>query len=766
MPLTLDQLSAAIGRSPVEIEKWKTEGAPSIDGAFDEFEVRVWAAKQKKGKLRKSSDADVLKKIQELIERGQLKRPDSPDRNNRKVDATRDRRARERDIGEVSAPKDPRRKDRARLSLLRFLEDYFPHRFPLAWSIDHLALIESIQGIIRHGGLRAIAMPRGSGKTTIIECAALWALLFAHRQSLMIVAATSSAARQILSNIQSELGFNDLLDEDFNEATLAIRALGGVSRRAESQTCMGQPTHLAWTKESVRLPVMAAGGGSVITISGITGAIRGTKVALADGTQVRPDLCIVDDFQTRESAKSVNQTASRLQVMRSDILGLAGPGVRVACLCACTIITKDDGAAQLLDRKLHPEWQGTTAKLMRSMPSPKSQALWDQYAEIYREDLSNDALPQEVKLLRATALYRKNRARMDEGADPGWPERKSEGEESAIQHAMNLLLTRGDDAFFAEYQNDPRDLATTEAPQLEAAPIAQRLNRIKPGVVPGHAQELVSFIDVGEGCLWWGVAGFGDAFRGDLVAYGAWPDPGRRIFAKIEQAGALSRAYPLGSMEATWNAALNALCGQLLDADWPTEDNDKKRVSLCLIDAGYGTSTDTVFSFCRTSQWKDRLMPSRGKGIGAKHRPMSDWPKEKGDKIGPDWRIRTNKARRQREVVLGVNYWKSFVAGRLAAPLGGSGCLMLPGENPQAHELISHHLTAEKRVRVSANGNTVDEWVWKVGQDNDLLDVVVGLHVAASIRGISTETGARTASPVERMSFAEMQRRARSKRTA
>lgn len=690
--------------------------------------------------------------------------PDTPSRTAYKAKHRRESRAEARDIGPVPPVQRPDLKESGRLDLLVFLRSYLSNRFPLPFSEDHLALIASIQGIILHGGLRALAMPRGSGKTTIVEGAALWALLYGHRRFLMIVAATSRAARLLMNSIRDELAFNDELAADFPEAVAAIRALGGVARRAEAQTSEGMPTHLVWTRDEVRLPATASGGGSVISIAGITGAIRGAKATLADGAQVRPDLCLVDDFQTRDSAKSPNQTANRLQILASDVLGLAGPGQRVACLCACTVIQRGDGAAQLLDRKAHPEWQGSTAQLMRSMPAKSAIALWDQYAEIYREDLAREDLPQESKLDRATRFYRQHRTKLDAGAVASWEARKSEGEESAIQHAMNLLLTRGEDAFWAEFQNAPRDLASSQTPQLEAAALATRINRVRPGIVPRGAVELTAAIDVGEGCLWWGVLATGEAFRGDLVAYGAWPDPGRRLFTKIEMRGALARAYPAETMEGTWHLAFTALASHILDRDWIDEDGIVRRVSLMLIDAGYGHSTDTVFEWAKRSPWKDRIYPSRGKGIGAKSSPMADWKKIPGDKLGPNWRITLNKARKSREVVMGVNYWKSFVAARLAAPAGGLGSLSFNGDRPADHELLAGHLTAEKRDTVSTNDRTIDEWRPKPGQDNDLLDVVVACHVAASIRGISFDTGSRVQADSPRVSLAERQRLARAKR--
>jgi hypothetical protein len=680
--------------------------------------------------------------------------------------AKANRRASERDIGPTPKVKNPARKSKLKFDLLGFLKGYLGHRYPLPFSSDHLDLIKSIQGIILHGGQRALAMPRGSGKTTILEGAMLWAQLYGHRRYLVIIAATGGKALEIMENLQHALAHNDELLDDFPEACHAVRKLGGVSQRTIGQTTEGLPTMLVWKSKEVKLPFTAAGGGSIIQITGITGAIRGAKVTLANGEDIRPDLCLIDDFQTRESAKSINQTDNRLQILRSDVLGLAGPGQAVACFCACTIIYRGDGAAQLLDRKNNPEWQGTTARMMVSMPSKKALIDWEKYTNIYHEDLGNDALPQEKKLFRCTKFYRDNRKAMDDGALAAWAERKLPGELSAIQHAMNLLITRKEEAFYAEYQNDPRGLEASEQPQLNPEQIVTRLNHIKPGIVSSSSTELVAFIDVGEGCLWWGLGAFSDGFRCDIPSYGAYPDPGRRMFSKREMEGALTRAHPTGSMEATWWAALTELCKKLLDEDHPDEQGNGRRVSLCLIDAGDGDATDTIFDFCKRSEWKDRLHPSRGKGIGAKTRPMADWPKEVGEKIGTDWRLRRNKARKHKEVLIGTNFWKSCVAARLKAPMGGPGCLTFAGDNPAAHELIAHHLCAERQQRVSTTERSVFEWTLKPGHDNDLLDVAVGLHVAASIRGISFAGVAPKEAVRKRgagKSFADRQREAREK---
>jgi phage terminase large subunit GpA-like protein len=147
---------------------------------------------------------------------------------------------------------------------------------------------------------------------------------------------------------------------------------------------------------------------------------------------------------------------------------------------------------------------------------------------------------------------------------------------------------------------------------------------------------------------------------------------------------------------------------------------------------------------------------------------MADWRREKGDRVGADWTIRWNKARRQKEIIFGTNFWKSLVASRLGLPAGSPGSLSFYGERPNLHELIANHLTAEMAVRVSTGERTVDEWQLKPGRDNDLFDTVVGCYVAASVRGVSTDASAGTAMAAKpkRVSMADLQRAAKARRVA
>ncbi len=107
----------------------------------------------------------------------------------------------------------------------RFCETYFPAAFSLPWSDDHLRVISRIQSAVLDGGLFALAMPRGSGKTTLCERAALWALLYGHRRFVVLVGATEAAAEVMLEHLKVELAFNDLLATDFRQVCYPIRRL-------------------------------------------------------------------------------------------------------------------------------------------------------------------------------------------------------------------------------------------------------------------------------------------------------------------------------------------------------------------------------------------------------------------------------------------------------------------------------------------------------------------------------------------------------------
>ena len=92
-----------------------------------------------------------------------------------------------RNIGEIPPVVNPERKAMACASFQGFCETYFPQTFHLPWSDDHLKVIAKIEKAVLEGGLFAMAMPRGSGKTTLCETACLWAILIGAREYVCLI---------------------------------------------------------------------------------------------------------------------------------------------------------------------------------------------------------------------------------------------------------------------------------------------------------------------------------------------------------------------------------------------------------------------------------------------------------------------------------------------------------------------------------------------------------------------------------------------------
>jgi hypothetical protein len=377
-----------------------------------------------------------------------------------------------RDIGELPPVVNPERKARCALDFQFFCESYFPRTFHLAWSADHIKVMQRIEQAVLRGGLFSMAMPRGSGKTTICECACIWAVLNGHREFVCLIGSDEGHAMDMLESIKMELDGNELLLADYPEVVFPIQALDGIANRCNGQLYQGNRTHIGWTAKEVVLPTMpgSIASGAIIKVAGITGRIRGMKYKRSDGKTVRPSLVVLDDPQTDESARSLSQCATRESILAGAILGLSGPGKKISGIMPCTVIRPGDMADNILSRDKHPEWNGERTRMVYEFPSDEK--LWTKYAELRAESLRSRG---DISL--ATQFYGSNRLAMDLGSRIAWPERYNHDELSAIQHAMNLKL-QDQAAFFAEYQNEP--LPEQEASDNELTPdqIAAKFNRI------------------------------------------------------------------------------------------------------------------------------------------------------------------------------------------------------------------------------------------------------------------------------------------------
>jgi len=653
------------------------------------------------------------------------------------------------DVAPVPDVADWSRREKSLASLRTFCETYYPAAFRHPWSDDHLRAIEVLQNVITGGGLFAFAMYRSAGKTTLARAAAMWALLGDHVDFVSCIAASERHAQRLLMapTKMSILEAADLA-ADFPEALYPLRCLENSSKRQLAQHVGGRLTHVRWDPDMIVFPTVwpehlppsfaergierGAARGAIFGATGLDAAnIRGQQHTRPDGTVARPGLVILDDPQTRESARSSNQTDYRLGLINGDVLGMAGPDRNISAVVLCTKIYAEDLTDRLLDPEKSPAWQGQCTKLVVTFP--KNLKLWDEYAERRRQSIQAGRQGRD-----ATTFYRKHRAAMDAGAKVAWDhlyDRRSEL--STLQHAMNLKL-RDEQAFYAEYQNEPMQEQLADE-VVTPDQVAAKVNGRRRGQVPLAATTLTGFVDVHDRLLFWAVCAWEETFTGYVVDYGAFPDQERRWFAMHNARHTLTKAFRGHGEDGAILAGLEALVPTLLTRTFPVAGgHGVRRIGRLLVDMGYKPE---LVAAAKHKVGGAAMELSRGVGIGARNKPMSAYQRKPGERHGHHWYTPTIRGTREfPHVAVDTNYWKSFVHRAIATPAGDAGSLSLFGKRPKDHELIAEHVAgSEHWVETVGYGRTVHEWKQRPNRpDNHWLDCLVGCAAAAAMGGCRT----------------------------
>lgn len=618
------------------------------------------------------------------------------------------------------------RRSRCRMDLRRFCLTYGKAAFPLPFSADHDKAIAKLQEAVTTGGRFALAMPRGSGKTTLVIWTLLWALCYGHRKYVVLIACDIDAAKQILEAVKGQVDANPLLFADFPGLCAPVRAIEGIPQRAPRMHVGDHMLDMVWSTKRIVCPNTqgAASAGVKLEAYGLDGRLRGAFVQRAGGEIERPDLAVLDDPQKDKHAKSKMEVDKRERIIRGTVLGLAGPGRRIAAVCPCTVIERDDLADRLLDSTRNPEWQSLRTKLVYRWPAAQD-TLWAEYAQRRREaQVSGDPTASE-----AATFYTANREAMDLGSVVGWEHRMHEGETSAIQHAENLLLDVGEAAFAAEYQNDPQ--STRMAPYvLTSRHVLATLNGHAPRVCPVRTAFVVGAIDINRYGLHWVVA----AARMDrclwVLDYGKYPPGAARLY--------VGDGTDNGTEEQVIRRGLDVL-GEAMTVGrryLNAEGNTARRFDLLLVDCGY--QDKPVYDFAAFCRLPVRVMPARGFGA-RNYRPTA----AKG-RAGDQWH-ESETPGKGRFLAFNADHWRAASQRAWLQPIGAGGSISLFGNSPASHAEFAEQCSREKLLGIEARG-TYDHYVWdEQGHEwHDLGDCVTGVHVAASHCGADPVTGGRT----------------------
>ena len=683
-----------------------------------------------------------------------------------------------REIAPLPAIVDASRRAKGCASLLDFCRLYFAAKFKKPFGQNHLALIDALQKIVVDGGKQAIAMPRGTGKTTISTVAAIWALVTGRRRFVVIVASNTKEARKLLKSIVQIVGTNQLLCDDFPEICVPVRALKGSALLARGQLFYGEPTNVQISADSFRLPTIPASpaSGSTVAAYGVKAAIRGLSTEAPDGSTIRPDFLFLDDLQTDAIAINPKRVADLEEIVASTLEGLVENGADVAAVQTCTVKAPDDYADRALNRELNPRWNGLRFSSLATMPERLD--LWRQYRALWFESETD-----------ATKFYRENHDDMATGATVTWPEAYTG---KRYVDALEYYMTRwceNERAFYSEQQNQPLE-AGNGAIKLTAKTIARKLNGFPRGVVPDDTAKVTAAIDVHGDLLYWVICAWKADFTGYVVDYGTFPEQKRSYFQKSDGGlETLKTEFPDSTADGRLQRGLDAIFRQIaqscfanlsaVEVPTSTEDceslsnfnvfekQEQKEVEKPLQDRlkPYNqvlkTQTFTVDRIVVDAGWKPEVVenairafdtrlvvPAKGQAVLAKSRPMSQWPRRNGRVFG--WHIIDERPPKGslRLFLHDTNYWKTKAHEALSLEPGEAGSLSLFDKDSSEHRMFSEQVSAEIAKQVEYGANRVVEWSPNVNRpDNHFFDALVGCFVAASSLGLLTDDDPRKRNP-------------------
>lgn len=610
-------------------------------------------------------------------------------------------------------------------SLKRWIEYFGKQDFYLKFSPDHLEAIDTLERCINHGEQYALAMPRGSGKTTVTQWALLYAMLTGRRRYITYIAATDKLAQAAHEFIKLRLETSDLLHDHYPHVTTYVRNAEGKPLRAANmlRADMKNPG-FKWTKDEIALPDVTTQGqddgkggkipqekatgyasnGVIMRTAGITGAVRGSKKDHAKKASSRPDFVILDDPQTRESAESQTQTETRENIINGDVLGLAGPDIKIAAVMLCTIIAQNDLSDRFLNHELHPEWQGKTTRMVVKWPDAQD-TLWSEYGDLWRQDQINQTK-------NALKFYRRNRKAMDKGGVISWPQRKLKDDVSALQHAQDLLLSRGNQ-FYSEYQNDPQTRISsvyTLNPHL----IMTRTDKTRqPGEIPEWAELIIASSDINPSyALTSAVTAFGGDQRAAVLWYHIDPMSADNSLTEMQ-----IRAAVYAQLSAT---------GQILQ-HLPCKPHN------WYIDAG-GTPQGCVIDFAANSREICDIQAWACFGQGFKKYRQT----HRTHRIQPGENLHTviKRGAAERWVLWHADYWREIMQRGWTGSPGAPGSISLPAGHHKefAEQICREQLTLKQ---VDSAGGVVWNWHTAPGA-HDYGDVMAQTFMGAAHSGVGS----------------------------
>ena len=314
-----------------------------------------------------------------------------------------------------------------------FAKFYFPHYLKKPNSKFHKFLYKTLPKAVdspRRRARWAIAAPRSSGKSTIINCIfPIWCIVYNKKKFIILVSKTVNQSIDFLSDIKKELEGNMRLQRDFPYAC----GKGAIWRADE-----------IITRNDVK--VLALGTGS---------QIRGRRF----GTE-RPGLFIGDDLEATEMVRSEAQREAVREWFNKDVLFVGGEANNLDIFIIGTVIGHEALLNKLMDPNIYPDFKSIRFKAVEKF---SDSPLWDEWARIYTDSTDKD------RIEHARQFYLAHEKEMLRGTKVLWPE--------GDPYYDNMVAKLTDpSAFLQEKQNESIDLTKVKIKKEEMAFIDLKAN--------------------------------------------------------------------------------------------------------------------------------------------------------------------------------------------------------------------------------------------------------------------------------------------------
>ena len=596
-------------------------------------------------------------------------------------------------------------------------------------------MIFAILKAIEHGGDQAIAAPRGEGKTSVTEWVVMYAVLKGLVNFVVIFSATGSDAEECLISIKERFETNERLLEYYPEVCRPVHALQNTPNRAHTQIISGErhdtrepfemhPSKFSWCGREIVMPNVPGSpcAKAIIATRGLDAAVRGMK----RGSR-RPQLAIIDDPDTQETANSEEQADKLEKKIDRGIAGLSGQKKRLARVMLTTLQNRRCVSAKFTDPDEKASWHGRRFRFM--VDPPANLEKWEEYVSLKQGDWQNGTT-------QAHDLYAANFDEMNAGAKMGNPFRRGDaGELSALQFYYNEVARIGEEAVRSEYQNDPPEESGPVESGITAYRIQRQLSGYERKVIPPDCKVLTLGCDVRKVALHWVVRAWRTDGTGFTIDYGVHEVHGTTYGSDDGTDVAIKRA-------------ILAMISERQEAEYIDTAGEIKKINRSLVDAGW--RTDAVYAACMEAGLGVMPIMGFGKSSGTIQANFSEQQKKTVDrKPGDGWFLSLKG--KIWLVCSDADRWKAWEHDRWMTTPGKPGCMTIYGEtnskgdrltaDEKAHHAYARHIANEVEIEEPYKGTIRRRWKAK-SENTHWLDASCYCNVAANMEGIKITANA------------------------